>query len=500
MTGRILAIDRGTTNVKACLFDEGCEEVFSVTVPNDPPVAPREDWREADMERMWRTAVAAIGCVLAAGYKAHEIEAVSLAGQGNGLMLVDAAGRPVRNGILSVDRRSAGIVGEWQADGRLAAVLPVLRLPLNAGSTAPLLAWLARHEPEALAKAKHLLFSKDWIRFRLTGELATDYTDASGGGLLEHASQSYARRALGELGLDGALALLPPLRHSSAEGGRVTAEAAAITGLREGTPVFVGAHDICACHNGIATLSATALLAIFGTWAVSLFVVEDTRQMPVVINHPERGHFLTGAGDANAGACLDATIDALFAHESAQCRAAGESIHAALEKELSPTGRNRLLFVPHMFGHALDANAAGSILGLRGRIDRLEVLKAVYEGIVLGQCAYLAALPQLGAMDEIWLAGGGAKSRLVGQIMADALGREVHVAACENMVGRGAAISAMLGLGRARTVSELPRPRLARGFQPVAGMRSYYGAKLQLIASRLQQGEPAAAALAAIEG
>jgi L-xylulokinase len=495
MSDLILAIDRGTTNVKASLFDLALNEIAVSSHANPAVLSPQENWAEADMELLWQSAVAAVEALWAQGHDAARVCAVVMAGQGNGLFLVDHAGQPVRPAILSLDSRAATIVDAWKEDGRYADASDRLKYPFTPGSPLPLLAWLADHEPETLAEARYALFSKDWIRLKLTGEVATDFSDASGAGLIDHETQGYAESVFTDLGVADAERLMPPLLHSSAQSGQVTSEAAAKIGLPVGIPVIVGAHDICACHNGFATLSLATLVSIFGTWFVNLFIASSTDGADLAINHPESGFFLSGAGDANAGAVFDTMIGIFYQAELQR----NEDVYALVDNEVAGASPSRMIFAPHLFGHALDSTAIGGLLGVERDVTRASIMRAVCEGIVLGNVAYLTFFPQYIELDEFWMAGGGSKSQNIPQIMADAVGRPVYVAETSEMVGRGAAVSALIGLGKLGSVGDAPRPTIKKIFTPDPTMQQYYQQKLAIMKDILQENEPLLKRLASIE-
>lgn len=494
MADLILVIDRGTTNVKASLFDRNLEQVAVATVRNPAQILTAPGWVEGDMDALWDTACSALHQLWADGNDPDRVRAVVVTGQGNGLMLVDGAGRPVRHAILSLDTRANGILEEWKANGRYDRALQIFRMAFHTSSPLVLLAWLSRHEPETLKAARHLLAAKDWFRFRLTGHIATDLTDASGSCLTDPLAGDYATGQFAELGLAHVTRLMPPLRSSAEPAGRVITAAATATSLPPGLPVFTGAADVCACHNGLATASPRTAVVIFGTWAVDLFTVPQDSVLPIMMNHPEPGHFLSGVGDGNAGTVLDRMIGLLYGIDPANAA----EIYAQVEDEAEAAPPSRLLFVPHLFGHAIDGSATGSILGLDGHSSRSALIRAVYEGIILNNCAYLAASPNTDALEQIWLAGGGAKSRVLGQILADTLGRPVHVAQESEMVGRGAAISALIGLGELPGFTDAAPPAIAHSFLPRPENRDYYGQKLAILGEILQSGGPMVQRLASL--
>jgi len=204
----ILAVDRGTTNVKATLFDLALNQVAVVCHANPAVQSLHDLWAEADVEALWQAATSAVQKLWADGNDPARVRAVVMAGQGNGLFLIDGDGQPVRRGILSLDSRANSLVKQWQDDGRYAQAITRLSFPFGPSGQLSLLAWLAGNEPEVLARAQHALFSKDWIRYRLTGAVATDFTDASGAALLDHASQGYAENVFADFGISDSIRLL----------------------------------------------------------------------------------------------------------------------------------------------------------------------------------------------------------------------------------------------------------------------------------------------------
>jgi|GEM_PF-1476983 len=495
MTDLILVLDRGTTNVKVSLFNCALEQVAVAAVQNPSPISRSLGWAEADIDELWATACAAVRQLWAQGHDPRSVRAIVTAGQGNGVFLVDESGKPVRPGILSLDMRAESIMETWKKDGRYAKAVGTLRIPFVSSSPLPVLAWLSAEEPETLKAARHLLFSKDWIRLRLTDEIATDWTDASGAGLINIRTSSYASELFELLDISSdAARLLPPLKTSASPAGKVTQAASEATGLPADLPVFTGGHDICAFHNGLASVSPSTVGVIFGTWALNLFIVPGDAGYPVMFNHCEPGHFLGAIGDRNAGAVLDTMLSLLYKTEPAKLA----EIYPLVEEEAVNSPPSRTLFVPHLFGHALDSSATGSFLWLDSHTSRASLTRAVYEGIMLSNCVYLASCPNFNIFDDIWLGGGGAKSRILGQILADALGRPVHIARDSEMVGRGAAISAMIGLGELNNVTEAPPPEIARTLIPNPANREYYADKLALLREIMSSGLPWAKKQAAL--
>jgi L-xylulokinase len=491
----ILTVDRGSTNLKVVLFNENLEQVHVVSAPNAAPSATEAGCREYDLDYAWQQLCEVIRTDVRSFCSAEQIEAVTFSGHGNGLILLGDDKRPVMNGIYSLDDRGSEFVDRWKADGRFEKAGQFLRAQMVAGAPIPLFAWLKENQPERLIEARHFLFAKDWLRFCFTGELATDYTDASGSALLNHARQDYAADVFELLDIAEFGSLMPPLLQSSEQAGVVTGEAARETGIKQGTPVFVGAHDICACPAGIADLSEKIAISAFGSWSISVLNVVDTTGLPIGINHVVEGQFLTGVGDGNAGVALDAMLNLCFADLVSEGKRTGEGTYRQMERLVSPADKTSLFFVPHLFGSMLNPTATAGLLGLRGHTTRTDILKAVCEGILLGYLVNLDLLPHFQQVESIWLTGGGGKSDLLGQIMADIFERDVLVSEDSEMSARGAAVCAMLGLEKFNAVTDAPTPRVRKRFKPDQAMTGYYRPKAEMMKRFLLDGDSLLAGL-----
>ncbi|MFT5612285.1 MAG: L-xylulokinase [Arenicella sp.] len=292
------------------------------------------------------------------------------------------------------------------------------------------------------------------------------------------------------LGVDELFTMLPPLHSSTQQVATVSAEAAAATGLAAGTRLFMGGPDVSLGPAGIGDLSNAILICVFGSWSVSVLNVSDTTGSPLVINHPLQGHFLSGLGDDNAGIALDKIIDLWFAELVSECELSGSNLHQTLEKIVSSTDRNSLLFIPHVFGSMLKPVALSGLLGLRAQTERKDIFKAICEGILLGYFPNISLLPLFEGVSKVWLIGAGAKGDLIGQMMADIFGRQVLLPEDTEITARGAAVCAMLGSQDGGLLSEIPAPRVRKRFTPDTSMAEYYSNKAALISKILLQGDP----------
>ncbi|MDP4745381.1 MAG: FGGY family carbohydrate kinase [Porticoccaceae bacterium] len=485
----ILAIDRGSSNLKLVLFNQQGEQVHIVSAPNQETISKEEGWREFDLDIVWQQVCDLTKQIISGFCRSEQIVAVSFSGHGNGLVLLDDTQRPLGNGIYSLDSRAASIVERWKQDGVYSEAQDVFRCPIIAGAPISLFAWIKEYQPDRAGKAKHCLFIKDWLRLCLGGSVATDYTDASSGSLLDHAGQCYSRHIYEKLGVGELYELLPPLHYSSELVAKVSDGAARDSGLKAGTPLFTGGQDLSLGPLGVSDFSEDVLISVFGSWAINVLNVVDTTGLPLVINHPIEGHYLSGVADGNAGLALDTMIRLFFLDVMSDSQRTGKSAQSLLEKIVSANDQNTLLFIPHLFGSMINPGAISGLIGIRSHTERRDIYKAICEGILLGYKANIELLPQFKGIKTVWLIGGGAKSELLAQMMADIFGREVVVPQDSEISARGAAVCALLGRHNG-ALSSIPSPRIRKRFVPDVAMVHYYEKKSALISQVLLQGDP----------
>ena len=285
MARYLVGIDNGGTVSKAAVFTAGGRELAAASRKVEI-LEPHPGWSERDMDAMWRgTAEAVREAIAKAGVDAAAIACVACTGHGNGLYLIDADGRPVRHAINSMDGRAADIIAEWKSDGVDAKALPKTAQCVWPAQPNALLAWLREHEPQALERAATLLMAKDFTRFMLTGEARMELTDMSGTSLMNVVTGQYDDEVLALFDIPEMRRLLPPLAKSADLCGSVTPAAAALTGLKAGTPVAGGMFDIDACGLASGCVDERQFVMVAGTWGNNQYIARS----PLV----DRGLFMT---------------------------------------------------------------------------------------------------------------------------------------------------------------------------------------------------------------
>lgn len=437
-----LGIDLGTSAVKALLVDEDHRTLGEAAAPLDVS-RPRPLWSEQDPEAWWRASEAAVRTLAAQRPRGLDgLQAVGLSGQMHGATLLDAEDRPLRPAILWNDGRSAAECQSLEASvAESRTITGNLAMP---GFTAPKLCWVRDHEPEVFERITRVLLPKDYLRLRLTGEAATDASDASGTLWLDVETRRWSDAMLDACGLD--VGAMPRLHEGPQVTGRLRAEIADAWGC-ERVPVVAGAGDQAAGAIGAGVVAPGRALLSLGTSGVYFVAGDAFRPNPERAVHafchalPDRWHQMSVL--LSAASCL-----------SWIARLTGARDEAALLDEVAACDRpsERLLFLPYLSGERTphnDPEATGVFVGLDHGTDRAALGRAVLEGVAFAFADAEDVLLEAGSrIDEVSVVGGGARSALWGRILASVLGRPlVYRRGGELGPALGAARLARLGLG-----------------------------------------------------
>ncbi len=445
--GYLVGVDAGHTVIKAAVFDDRGAEIGRGARPTATfSLHPR--WQERDMDVVWTSAAGAVADALAdAGIDASEVVSVGIGAHGDGLYLVDAGLRPVRAAILATDSRAASYCDRWNTGAvseRLMAITGQVPAPYTPPAT---LSWLRDHEPESFERAAHMLFCKDWLRLQLTGEVATDPTEAAAG-LCDVRARQWSPEAIELCGLTDAAHLLPPILPSAAVAGRVTEKASAATGLRVGTPVITGSHDVHAAALGIGALTLGSVSAIMGTFNINQLVGPDA--LPSW-QWQARGSLTDGRfllmSTSPAGATAVDWVRQVTVQPS---DFVGEAVAAALaDRGGGAVAPDDPFFLPFVYGTMLTPAIRGAFTGLGSWHGPADMLRAGLEGVVFTHRYHLEALENAGPIDTrpVRLAGGGSRSAAWTQLFADATGLSVEVTDAVEAGARGSAMLAGVGAG-----------------------------------------------------
>jgi xylulokinase len=447
--GLFLGVDVGTSGVKAILVSAGGDVTASATSPLSLQ-KPRPGWAEQDPEDWWAASVTAIRAVVDQRPNEH-ILAVGISGQMHSSVFLDRAGRVIRPALLWCDGRTTTQCAEvTRRAGGEAVLREWVRNPALEGFTLPKILWLRDHEPEAYARLATVLLAKDFIRYRLTGELATEPSDASGTLLFDPVRVRWSDDLLAAVAVPRAL--LPPVGGSADVLGRVHGGAAKATGLAPGTPVVGGGADNACGAAGVGAVRPGEAVA---SWGTSGTVLAPTAE-PVVdpglrahtFCHVARGVWYVMGVVLSAGGAFSWYREQ-FARELADVSDAGARLNA--EAATVPPGAAGVTFLPYLQGERTphrDASARGAFLGLTLAHTRAHLTRAVLEGICFALRDSVSLLQSLGITPaELLLTGGGARSPFIRQLQADVYGLPVVTVNREEGPAYGAALLAAIGAG-----------------------------------------------------
>jgi L-xylulokinase len=472
----LLGIDSGLTVTKAVIFDlDGNEVGAGEARPAQRTPHPR--CVERDLDEAWDACVRAIRGALASAHIAGAtVAAVAPTAHGDSLYPIDEKGRPVRPAILSLDSRAHAVLDRWRADGTSDKALGLTGQIPFASMLAPVLTWLRENEPESVTRMRWALGCKDWIRFRLTGEIATDFSEVSGTYTDVH-TQTYSDDAFRLYDHVALRERLPPVVGSAEVGGYVTPEAAAATGLAVGTPVAGGAHDVDATAVGSGCIHTGQLMMVAGTWSINEVIADRPATDPrwVCRNFVRPGQWLAAGWSPASATNLEWFVRELCPEDVKIAEANGRSPYAFVNDEAAAVWDepSRVVFHPFLYGSPHGDDASAAFLGLRGWHRRGHLLRAILEGVTFNHKTHVDALRSAFPVSEARLSGGGAQSPLWTQLFADALDLPVLTTDAKEAGARGAALLAGVAAGiypsldeavaRATRVLRHYEPRTARG-------------------------------------
>ena len=448
-----MGIDIGTGGTRALLLDEHGTVRHAFTAAHQEMRMERPLWAEQDPDDWWRAAQLAVQGVLAeAGVSGAQVKGIGLSGQMHGATLLDDAGQVVRPALIWCDQRSQQQVDGINAQLGREAVLRATANPVLTGFTLPKLLWVRDHEPAQFARVRHLLLPKDYVRLRLTGEYATDVSDASGTALFDVVQRAWSRAMTGGLGLDHGM--LPRCYESPEVTGHVTAAAAALTGLAAGTPVVAGGGDQAASAVGNGIVAPGTVSCTLGTSGVVFAHMEKPAYDPGGRVHtfchavPGKWHVM--------GVTQGAGLSLQWFRNQLAPGVPYDTLMA--EAAAVPAASQGLLWLPYLMGERtphLDAIARGGWVGLTASHTRAHLVRAVIEGVSYSQRDCLEILHSLGVHPtSVRVSGGGAKSAVWRQILASVFGKRVVVLASQEGSAHGAGLLAMVGTGHFASVEE----------------------------------------------
>ncbi len=458
----LIGIDIGTSGTKTVLFTEDGNVVSSVTVEY-PLYQPKNGWAEQDPLDWWHAVCESVkGVITKSAVDAKEIKGVGFSGQMHGLVMLDKNGNILRKSIIWCDQRTAKECIEITEKVGAKRLIEITANPALPGFTAAKIMWVKNNEPDIYNRCAHILLPKDYIRFMLTGDFATEVSDAGGMQLLDIPGRCWSEEVLSKLDIDKDL--LGKVYESPEVTGTITTTAAQLTGLAEGTPVVGGAGDNAAAAVGTGTVEDGKAFTTIGTSGVVFAHTSNVSIDPKGRVHtfccavPGEWHVM-GVTQA-AGLSLKWYRDNFCNEEVQTAEGMGSHPYYLMDKEAAriPIGSDHLLYLPYLMGERtphLDSDCRGVFFGLSAMHTKYHMLRAVMEGVTFSQRDSFEVLREMGVnINEMLACGGGGSSPLWRQMLADVYNCSVKTVVSKEGPALGAAILAGVGTGVYKTVQE----------------------------------------------
>ncbi len=456
----LIGVDLGTSGTKTVLFDEAGNVIASKTIEY-PMYQPQNGWAEQNPLDWYNAAVETIKYV-SSKVDPSDIKGLGISGQMHGLVMLDERGDVIRPSIIWCDQRTGEECEDMTRLIGKERLIEITANPALTGFTASKIMWVKKHEPENYAKCRHILLPKDYVRYKLTGEFATEVSDASGMQLLDIANRCWSDEVLEKLDIDKSL--LAKVYESPEVTGTITAEASKLTGLNEGTIVVGGAGDNAAAAVGTGVVTDGTAFTTIGTSGV---VFAHTSEMS--IDKAGRVHtfccavpgawHVMGVTQA-AGLSLKWFRDNFCESEMNTAKEMGVDTYYLTDKEASqsPIGANKLIYLPYLMGERtphLNPDCRGMFFGLSAIHTKRDMIRAVMEGVSYSLRDCWEILQEMGVdIDDMTACGGGGSSPLWRSMLADIYNCPIKTCTSKEGPALGVAILAGVGAGLYPSVEE----------------------------------------------
>lgn len=458
----VIGVDCGTSGTKTVLFDESGKVIASKTIEY-PMYQPKNGYAEQDPADWSNAMINTIKAVMSqSGVSKDDVKGVGISGQMHGLVMLDKDGNVLRKSIIWCDQRTANEVEEMNQKLGEKKLIEITANPALTGWTAAKILWVKNNEPEIYEKCAHILLPKDYLRFILTGEFATEVSDASGMQLLDVPNRCWSDEVLSALDIDKSL--LGKVYESCEVTGEVTPQIAELTGLKAGTIVVGGAGDNAAAAVGTGVVEDGKAFTTIGTSGVVFAHTSNISIDPKGRVHtccaavPDSWHVM--GVTQGAGLSLKWFRDNFCNAEKETASLMGVDEYYLMDKEAEtvPVGANRLLYLPYLMGERtphLDPDARGIFFGLSAMHTKKDMLRAVLEGVSysLRDCVEVFREMDINVSDMM-ACGGGGTSPLWRSMLADLYNCPVKTVASKEGPALGVALLATVGAGIYSSVPE----------------------------------------------
>lgn len=458
----LVGIDIGTSGTKTVLFDTEGYTIASKTVEY-PLYQPHNGWAEQDPEDWWQATVEGLKSVIAqSGIEVASIKGIGLSGQMHGLVMLDEKGEVLRRSIIWCDQRTAKECEEITEKVGAERLIEITANPALTGFTASKILWVRNNEPQIYKQCRHILLPKDYIRYKLTGEFATEVSDASGMQLLDVPNRCWSDEVLEKLEIDKAL--LGKVYESPEVTGYITEEAAVLTHLVQGILVVGGAGDNAAAAVGTGVVVDGSAFTTIGTsgvvYAHSSQITIDAKGRAHTFCCAVPGAWHVMGVTQGAGLSLKWFRDNFCMDMMETAKVMDVDTYELVNKAVQnvPIGANKLVYLPYLMGERtphLDADCRGVFFGLSAKHTRVDMLRSVMEGVTYSLRDCLGVLQEMNVqIDQMMACGGGGKSPIWRQMLADNYKCSVTTLEANEGPALGVAILAGVGAGVFESVEE----------------------------------------------
>ena len=448
----LMAIDCGSTTSKAVIFSSDGTEV-GIGSAKTPFHYPKPGWVEKDPDGMWSNAAEAVkGALRTSGINPAHIACIAATSYGNGIFCLDENLQPTRNGIHSGDTRAAGTVKQLIDEGLFDKTFPLTANQIWSGSSPILMRWIKDNEPEVYKNTRYVCNAKDYIKYKLTGELTVDHTDFSGCGFIATWEYSYRKEIQEHYGIPEVFEMFPPLLNPWDIAGKVTKDCAAQTGLVEGTPVAAAGVDYGMTTLGSGGTKAEQLCFIVGTWSMNMLIIDKPVYAPnilVVTTYAAPDRWILVDASPSSATNLDWFVEQFCHWEKMEGQKRGVSPFEIVNEEvknMDPSSCD-IICHPFLYGSNIQPTARAGFYGLGGWHTRADVLRAVMEGVCFSHRSHIDKLNAVKQSKQAFIAGGGKRSAVWTQMFSDILNTPLTVPEGDELGALGCAISAAVAVG-----------------------------------------------------
>lgn len=466
-----IGIDNGGTVSKAALFDIEGNEITTAWRYVDT-INLKDGWSERDASKMWLSTASAIREVIVnSKIEPQQIACVSCTGHGNGLYLIDKKGELARNAINSNDERAVKYIEQWKKNGIDDKVLNKTAQSLWAAQPNALLSWIRDNEPYVFDNIDYILMAKDFIRYKLTGEIAAEITDMSATSLMNVVTGKYDIEVLNLFSLEQIENMLPPIVESTDICGYVTPQAAIQTGLLVGTPVAAGVFDIDACALSSGVINSEQMSIVAGTWGNNQYISQKPlidKDLFMTSRYAIPGWYIMLEGSPTSTGNMQWVTNNLFKKEREEM---GDRFFEWVSYQVDSIEPNAsdIIFLPFVYGNNCGCNIKSGFYGISSKHTSAHLLLALFEGVTFSHYQHFCRLMNFRDKPQtIRFTGGASRSSVWCQMFADCMGVAVEVPKGSELGAFGAAITAMTAVGAYSSLTETVNSvtNIARRYEP----------------------------------